>query len=985
MAKKPTVTTLASGFNSTETLNSNFNNIADAFDNTLSLDGSTPNALGADLDLNSNNIINATAIMVGGSDVVATTAAALAAATQAQVDADAAVVASALSETNAANSATASQTSANASQASRLASELAETNAETAETNAETAETNSETSATNSAASANAALGSETAASSSAAAALASQVAANTSQGNASVSALAASNSETAAALSESNAATSETNAATSETNAAASATASANSATASANSAIDATNNGAAQLALNVAQVALANTARTGAELAETNAATSETNAAVSETNAAASETEATAQAVIATTKAAEAAASAASVVTDEAATAAFAAASASSATDSANSAAAAAASLDNFDDRYLGSKTTEPTLDNDGNALISGALYFSSTVNAMQVYDGANWIAASAAGVASMILYEYTATAGQTTFTGADDNSNSISFIQGNEIVVFNGIILDPSDYNSTSGTSIVLNVGASVGDLLNVYAFKSFTVADTVSASTGGTFGGDVTVTGTLAATTLTGAGSGITNLSSSALTGALPAISGAALTGLPAGYTDTDVATYLAGVGNVAVGGTVDGVDIAARDAILTSTTTTANAAMPKSGGTFTGAIDVTGGVSIDDDNNFSFGDGTAYIQGSGANDRLKFVTAGSEHMRITAAGSVGIGTSAPAKTLDVAGQIRGIDRYYFKRPSDSYSLSVLSRWDGSTGSPLTGTVGINTAIGSEEANSSVVIAPSNVERMRITAAGSVGIGTASPDLKLDVSHGTTNEYVATFQNTADNLELKIGTPNGLLNIQGANASSNAPYVISLNAEGGNVGIGTQSPSTRLQVAGTVTATAFAGDGSGLTGVGAAAFTAGNNYTILLLEPNGTSNRTFYNQSWTGPAYAISGGVQSINTEFNRKLLLFQVLTGGTLRLTGKGTSYGTYNTLSYRFLKNGVQQGSVGTLSTANGNTFAAISRDITVSAGDWIEIQGATLGWDGMFREFKVLSGSASYGGAHMPYISGPV
>ena len=593
MAKKPTVTTLASGFNSTEALNANFEALRDSFDNTLSLDGSTPNALGVDLDLNNNNIINANAIMVGGSDVVTTTAAALAAAVQAQIDADAAVVASALSETNAANSATASQTSADASQASRLAAELAETNAETAETNAETAETNSETSATNSAASANAALGSQNAASSSAAAALASQVDANTSQGNASVSALAASNSETAAALSESNAATSETNAATSETNAAASATASANSATASANSAIDATNNGAAQLALNVAQVALANTARTGAELAETNAATSETNAAVSETNAAASETEATAQAVIATTKAAEAAASAASVVTDEAATAAFALASASSATDSANSAAAAAASLDNFDDRYLGSKTTEPTLDNDGNALVSGALYFSSTVNAMQVYDGANWIAASAAGVASMILYEYTATAGQTTFTGSDDNGNSISFIQGNEIVVLNGIILDPSDYNSTSGVSIVLTVAAGATDVLNVYAFKSFTVADTVSASTGGTFSGDVAVTGNITVTcTVDGRdvavdGTKLDGLDAAdyatAAQGATadsalqPTGDGSQLTGL---YADADVATYLAGVGNVVVGGTVDGRDLAIDGAVIDGLATVA---------------------------------------------------------------------------------------------------------------------------------------------------------------------------------------------------------------------------------------------------------------------------------------------------------------------------------------------------------------------------------------------------------------------
>ncbi len=54
------------------------------------------------------------------------------------------------------------------------------------------------------------------------------------------------------------------------------------------------------------------------------------------------------------------------------------------------------------------------------------------------------------------------------------------------------------------------------------------------------------------------------------------------------------------------------------------------------------------IDVTGGVSIDDDNNFSFGDGTAYIQGSGANDRLKFITNNSEAMRIDSSGNVGIG-------------------------------------------------------------------------------------------------------------------------------------------------------------------------------------------------------------------------------------------------------------------------------------------------------------------------------------------------
>jgi hypothetical protein len=48
-----------------------------------------------------------------------------------------------------------------------------------------------------------------------------------------------------------------------------------------------------------------------------------------------------------------------------------------------------AAEAALDAFDDRYLGSKTSAPTLDNDGNALVSGALYFNDTLNAMYVYD--------------------------------------------------------------------------------------------------------------------------------------------------------------------------------------------------------------------------------------------------------------------------------------------------------------------------------------------------------------------------------------------------------------------------------------------------------------------------------------------------------------------------------------------------------------------------------------------------------------------
>ncbi len=76
MAKKPTLTDIASGYASNATINSNNNAIEEAFENTLSLDGSTPNAMNADLDLNSNDInnggtINASEFKVGGVTITA--------------------------------------------------------------------------------------------------------------------------------------------------------------------------------------------------------------------------------------------------------------------------------------------------------------------------------------------------------------------------------------------------------------------------------------------------------------------------------------------------------------------------------------------------------------------------------------------------------------------------------------------------------------------------------------------------------------------------------------------------------------------------------------------------------------------------------------------------------------------------------------------------------------------------------------------------
>ena len=63
------------------------------------------------------------------------------------------------------------------------------------------------------------------------------------------------------------------------------------------------------------------------------------------------------------------------------------------SKANEAASSALSASTSYDNFDDRYLGSKTSDPTVDNDGDTLQAGALYFNTTVEGLKVYTGSVW----------------------------------------------------------------------------------------------------------------------------------------------------------------------------------------------------------------------------------------------------------------------------------------------------------------------------------------------------------------------------------------------------------------------------------------------------------------------------------------------------------------------------------------------------------------------------------------------------------------
>jgi hypothetical protein len=169
-----------------------------------------------------------------------------------------------------------------------------------------------------------------------------------------------------------------------------------------------------------------------TAASASAAAAATSETNAATSETNAA------------------------------------------NSATAAASSATSAANSYDDFDDRYLGAKATAPTVDNDGDALITGALYFDTTTNTMKVYGTSGWTAAGSSVNGTSDRQTYTATAGQTVFAATYD--------AGYVDVYLNGVkLLAGTDFTATNGTSITLASGAAVNDIVDIVAYGTFVLAD------------------------------------------------------------------------------------------------------------------------------------------------------------------------------------------------------------------------------------------------------------------------------------------------------------------------------------------------------------------------------------------------------------------------------------------------------------------------------------------------------------------------
>jgi hypothetical protein len=369
--------------------------------------------------------------------------------------------------------------SATAASTSAASAATSATSAATSATSAANSATTSATSASAAATSASSALTSQTAAATSATNAAASATAAATSATSASASATASASSASASATSAGAAATSASSAATSATSSATSASAAATSASSAATSATSAaasTSAAAASASAAAASASAAATSATSASASATAAATSATSAATSASSALTSQTAAATSATSAATSASAAATSATSAET---------------------SATSAAATYDNFDDRYLGAKSTPPTLDNDGNALLTGALYFNSVLAAMYVWTGTAWSVMATSGDIESV------TAGTGLTGGGASGAVTVALDTASIYVVptqsgQNGKYLTTNGTASSWGTiqagsQVKIDNGSAV-----TYDFIDFTGMGTSTATTGTVVVSPITVT-------------------------------------------------------------------------------------------------------------------------------------------------------------------------------------------------------------------------------------------------------------------------------------------------------------------------------------------------------------------------------------------------------------------------------------------------------------------------------------------------------
>jgi predicted outer membrane repeat protein len=316
------------------------------------------------------------------------------------------------------------------------------------------------------------------------------------------------------------------------------------------------------------------------------------------------------------------------------------------------------ALAAYDNFDDRYLGAKTSDPTLDNDGDALVAGALYFNSVDGAMRVYTGSVWVDAYAAGqtflakVNNLSDLPNVATARQNLDLeiGVDVQAFDATILKSADIgVTVQGYDVDTAKYDDVTAnfTGTLQNGGSNVlvdNDIgVTVQAYDSTIVVDadigvTVQGYDADTAKLDVAQSWTATQTFNSGIATDTVSEKTSA--------AGVTVDGVL--LKDSQVTTDQINEKTSAAGVTIDGV-------------------LLKDNGVVTGAGTVSAPVYS------TTGDTNTGIFFPAA-DTIAFAEGGAEAMRIDSSGNVGIGTSTPTTQLSISQNAA----------SGGNNLNVLSR-------------------------------------------------------------------------------------------------------------------------------------------------------------------------------------------------------------------------------------------------------------------------------------------------------------
>jgi hypothetical protein len=505
--------------------------------------------------------------------------------------------------------------------------------------------------------------------------------------------------------------------------------------------------------------------------------------------------------------TSAADSAAAAATSASNAATSASNAA---TSATASADSATAAAASYDAFDDRYLGDKASDPTLDNDGNALLTGALYFNTTSDVMKVYDGSAWNIAAISSASP-------------TFTGtvtADGLSISKDGTDHIEII------------DTSSGQVTNLATGNTVGyisvDPSNTVATSKFAVyvdgTEYLEVSDTG-----IDVTGTVTADGLTVDGDSISfntsagSLDINPLGGGSVEFDSSGTFGLKVGGTSgfnvTDASDN--DIFKAALNG-----DISFYEDTGTTPKFFWDASAERLGIRTTSPnvpLEVAGGGTTSEDvihwsNSFGVNKGMLQLSSTGGG-QLQLRDAGNNvDVQISSTadsyfngGYVGIGTSSPASALHAKGGST-------TTPADSsaFLTNATARLVVNHGNEYGAYVGYvnatNNAIGIQSARSSAQTGPLSLNPY----GGNVGIGTTSPAAALEVVESGGSNTVARFNNTSAALSLIQFQDTGTTTRPRIGSAGNDLILDTANTErlridsSGNVGIGTSSPASPLHI-------------------------------------------------------------------------------------------------------------------------------------------------------------------------------